>query len=75
MPAPAPTGKSQKINWNEIARQIPGRSNKDCRKRYYNRFTGGLRKVYIHTHTHTHTLDRVHDRARLCMSHDADGEM
>ncbi|KAL3457088.1 hypothetical protein BJX64DRAFT_25773 [Aspergillus heterothallicus] len=40
----APTGKSQKINWNEIARQIPGRSNKDCRKRYYNRFTGGLRK-------------------------------
>ncbi|KAJ0422690.1 hypothetical protein BJY00DRAFT_72578 [Aspergillus carlsbadensis] len=40
----APTGKCQKINWNEIARQIPGRSNKDCRKRYYNRFTGGLRK-------------------------------
>ncbi|KAI9375539.1 hypothetical protein BJX61DRAFT_539691 [Aspergillus egyptiacus] len=40
----APTGKCQKINWNEIARNIPGRSNKDCRKRYYNRFTGGLRK-------------------------------
>ncbi|KAL5340983.1 Homeodomain-like protein [Aspergillus crustosus] len=40
----APTGKCQKINWNEIARHIPGRSNKDCRKRYYNRFTGGLRK-------------------------------
>ncbi|KAL2868931.1 Homeodomain-like protein [Aspergillus lucknowensis] len=40
----APTGKSQKVNWNEIARLIPGRSNKDCRKRYYNRFTGGLRK-------------------------------
>ncbi|KAL2850658.1 hypothetical protein BJY01DRAFT_127714 [Aspergillus pseudoustus] len=40
----APTGKCQKVNWNEIARQIPGRSNKDCRKRYYNRFTGGLRK-------------------------------
>ncbi|KAL2832540.1 Homeodomain-like protein [Aspergillus cavernicola] len=39
-----PTGKSQKINWNEIAREIPGRSNKDCRKRYYNRFTGGVRK-------------------------------
>ncbi|KAL4787111.1 Homeodomain-like protein [Aspergillus varians] len=39
-----PTGKCQKINWNEIARHIPGRSNKDCRKRYYNRFTGGLRK-------------------------------
>ncbi|KAL3469312.1 Homeodomain-like protein [Aspergillus californicus] len=39
-----PTGKSQKINWNEIAREVPGRSNKDCRKRYYNRFTGGLRK-------------------------------
>ncbi|KAL2818668.1 Homeodomain-like protein [Aspergillus granulosus] len=40
----APTGKCQKINWNEIAHRIPGRSNKDCRKRYYNRFTGGLRK-------------------------------
>ncbi|KAL4863852.1 hypothetical protein BDV12DRAFT_177006 [Aspergillus spectabilis] len=40
----APTGKCQKVNWNEIARHIPGRSNKDCRKRYYNRFTGGLRK-------------------------------
>ncbi|KAL4767981.1 Homeodomain-like protein [Aspergillus nidulans var. acristatus] len=40
----APTGKCQKINWNEIARHIPGRTNKDCRKRYYNRFTGGLRK-------------------------------
>ncbi|KKK18303.1 hypothetical protein P175DRAFT_0461054 [Aspergillus ochraceoroseus IBT 24754] len=39
-----PTGKCRKVNWNEIARQIPGRSNKDCRKRYYNRFTGGLRK-------------------------------
>ncbi|KAL4932427.1 uncharacterized protein BDV17DRAFT_196177 [Aspergillus undulatus] len=40
----APTGKCQKINWNEIARHIPGRSNKDCRKRYFTRFTGGLRK-------------------------------
>ncbi|RDW67292.1 SANT/Myb-like DNA-binding domain-containing protein [Aspergillus mulundensis] len=40
----APTGKCQKINWNEIARHIPGRTNKDCRKRFYNRFTGGLRK-------------------------------
>ncbi|KAL4804058.1 Homeodomain-like protein [Aspergillus unguis] len=40
----APTGKCQKVNWNEIARHIPGRTNKDCRKRYFNRFTGGLRK-------------------------------
>ncbi|KAL4949317.1 Homeodomain-like protein [Aspergillus filifer] len=40
----APTGKSQKINWNDIAQHIPGRSNKDCRKRYFNRFTDGLRK-------------------------------
>ncbi|OJJ06711.1 hypothetical protein ASPVEDRAFT_56272 [Aspergillus versicolor CBS 583.65] len=40
----APTGKCQKVNWNEIALHIPGRSNKDCRKRYFNRFTGGLRK-------------------------------
>ncbi|KAL4940160.1 Homeodomain-like protein [Aspergillus oleicola] len=40
----APTGKCQKVNWNDIAQHIPGRSNKDCRKRYFNRFTDGLRK-------------------------------
>lgn len=31
-------------HWNEIAKKIPGRSNKDCRKRFYNEVTGGLRK-------------------------------
>lgn len=36
-------GKS--INWNDIAKIIPGRSNKDCRKRYFNEVTGGLKKV------------------------------
>lgn len=40
---PAQEGKT--INWNEIAKEIPGRSNKDCRKRYYNEVTGGLKKV------------------------------
>ena len=30
--------------WSEIAKKIPGRSNKDCRKRFYNEVTGGLKK-------------------------------
>ncbi|KAL8719407.1 MAG: hypothetical protein Q9225_003592, partial [Loekoesia sp. 1 TL-2023] len=31
-------------NWNEIAKLIPGRSNKDCRKRFYNGVTGDRKK-------------------------------
>ncbi|KAL5361515.1 hypothetical protein BJX96DRAFT_176302 [Aspergillus floccosus] len=39
MPAPkAPTGHSHRIDWNAIAMKIPGRSNKDCRKRFHNQF-------------------------------------
>jgi myb proto-oncogene protein len=34
-------------NWHEIAEKIPGRDNKDCRKRFYNEVTGGLRKVGV----------------------------
>lgn len=40
-----PAQEGRTINWNEIAKEIPGRSNKDCRKRYYNEVTGGLKKV------------------------------
>lgn len=32
-------------DWNEIAKKIPGRNNKDCRKRFMNEVTGGLKKV------------------------------
>lgn len=35
------------INWNEVAKRIPSRSNKDCRKRFYNEVTGGLKKVSV----------------------------
>ena len=41
----APGGKGRTINWNEIAKNIPDRSNKDCRKRYYNNMVAGLKKV------------------------------
>ncbi|KAI5781516.1 Homeodomain-like protein [Geopyxis carbonaria] len=42
--AAAPTGKGRTVNWNEIAKMIPRRSNKDCRKRYYNKLAGCLKK-------------------------------
>ncbi|KAL9038872.1 MAG: hypothetical protein Q9180_002868 [Flavoplaca navasiana] len=32
-------------DWNSIAQRIEGRSNKDCRKRFYNGMVDGLRKV------------------------------
>ncbi|KAK4691472.1 hypothetical protein P7C71_g5536, partial [Lecanoromycetidae sp. Uapishka_2] len=31
-------------DWNVIAQKIEGRSNKDCRKRFYNGITEGLKK-------------------------------
>ncbi|KAK2736775.1 hypothetical protein FQN57_000547 [Myotisia sp. PD_48] len=31
-------------DWQEIASALPGRSNKDCRKRWFNVLSGGLRK-------------------------------
>ncbi|KAF2639514.1 hypothetical protein P280DRAFT_39259 [Massarina eburnea CBS 473.64] len=31
-------------DWCRIATKLPGRTNKDCRKRWYNSVTGGLRK-------------------------------
>ncbi|RYP08193.1 hypothetical protein DL764_002053 [Monosporascus ibericus] len=39
-----PTGKGQTVNWKEIANRLPGRSNKDCRKRYLNEMAGTLKK-------------------------------
>ncbi|RYP51536.1 hypothetical protein DL768_003131 [Monosporascus sp. mg162] len=39
-----PTGKGQTVNWKEIANKLPGRSNKDCRKRYLNEMAGTLKK-------------------------------
>jgi hypothetical protein len=35
-------------DWNLIAQKIEGRSNKDCRKRFYNGVAGGLKKVRLH---------------------------
>ena len=35
-------------DWNLIAQKIEGRSNKDCRKRFYNGVAGGLKKVRPH---------------------------
>ncbi|GES61361.1 hypothetical protein ATEIFO6365_0011002000 [Aspergillus terreus] len=40
----SPTGRPHRIDWNAIAMKIPGRSNKDCRKRYHNQFAGCVRK-------------------------------
>ncbi|KAL8784760.1 MAG: hypothetical protein Q9213_003791 [Squamulea squamosa] len=38
-------------DWNSIAQRIDGRSNKDCRKRYYNGIvSGGLRKNSTEAH-------------------------
>jgi Myb-like DNA-binding domain len=34
-------------SWSEVATKLPGRSNKDCRKRFYNEVTGGLKKVFL----------------------------
>lgn len=31
-------------DWNRIAKKVPGRTNKDFRKRWCNHVTGGLRK-------------------------------
>ncbi|KAI9672397.1 MAG: hypothetical protein M1817_003419 [Caeruleum heppii] len=31
-------------NWHRIAAELPGRSNKDCRKRWCNQVSGGLKK-------------------------------
>ncbi|KAL8680158.1 MAG: hypothetical protein Q9186_003625 [Xanthomendoza sp. 1 TL-2023] len=31
--------------WNDIAKRLPKRSNKDCRKRFYNEVKGQLKKV------------------------------
>ena len=31
-------------DWHRIAKQLPGRSNKDCRKRWCNNVTEGLKK-------------------------------
>ncbi|EFQ96808.1 hypothetical protein MGYG_09205 [Nannizzia gypsea CBS 118893] len=31
-------------DWQKIAAVLPGRTNKDCRKRWFNVLSGGLRK-------------------------------
>lgn len=40
-----PTGRGNSINWNEIAKRVPLRNNKDCRKRYLNGMAWNLKKV------------------------------
>ncbi|GAP82651.2 putative myb transcription protein [Rosellinia necatrix] len=37
-------GAGEVKDWNRIADQLPGRTNKDCRKRWINQVCGGLRK-------------------------------
>ncbi|KAI1735429.1 hypothetical protein F4680DRAFT_469976 [Xylaria scruposa] len=37
-------GTGEVNDWNRIADQLPGRTNKDCRKRWINQVCGGLRK-------------------------------
>ena len=32
------------MNWHEVAKRVPGRDNKDCRKRYYNEHDGAVKK-------------------------------
>jgi hypothetical protein len=32
------------VNWHEVAKRVPGRDNKDCRKRYYNEHDGAVKK-------------------------------
>ncbi|RAK75932.1 uncharacterized protein BO72DRAFT_381143, partial [Aspergillus fijiensis CBS 313.89] len=34
-------GTSDTVLWSELARKVPGRSNKDCRKRWWNTLAGG----------------------------------
>lgn len=42
MPIDDPAGAA--TDWQKIAAVLPGRSNKDCRKRWFNVLSGGLRK-------------------------------
>jgi hypothetical protein len=32
------------VNWHEVAKWVPGRDNKDCRKRYYNEHDRAVKK-------------------------------
>ncbi|QQK47322.1 Myb-related protein B [Penicillium digitatum] len=36
--------QSRPIMWRELAKQVPGRSNKDCRRRWWNTLGGGTAK-------------------------------
>lgn len=36
--------KEKAIDWCQIASKLPGRTNKDCRKRWHNAVAGGLNK-------------------------------
>ncbi|KAL8766519.1 MAG: hypothetical protein Q9209_006735 [Squamulea sp. 1 TL-2023] len=38
------TGESQTLQWNTIAASVPGRTNKDCRKRYYYKVSATVNK-------------------------------
>lgn len=37
-------GKNDVKDWTTIAKALPGRTNKDCRKRWTNHLVGGLKK-------------------------------
>ncbi|KAF2678711.1 hypothetical protein K458DRAFT_316036 [Lentithecium fluviatile CBS 122367] len=36
--------QSSTVNWHEVAKRVPGRDNKDCRKRYHNELDGNVKK-------------------------------
>lgn len=38
------TGQEEPKDWATIADSLPGRTNKDCRKRWCNHLVGGLHK-------------------------------
>lgn len=40
-----PTGRGNSISWNEVAKSVPTRSNKDCRKRFMNGMAEKYKKV------------------------------
>lgn len=36
--------EGETIDWRQIATKLPGRTNKDCRKRWYNAVADGINK-------------------------------
>lgn len=56
-----PDGSGSISDWDRIARSLPGRSNKDCRKRWMNVVAGGLRKGAWTNHEDNQLQEGVKD--------------